>query len=109
MNEEARNPVSDPIQAALSALEGMDELFTDGIDALNEMADRLDAHSESLRGLADAVELSGHEPQAAVAASLRDNSETLGDLSGTLRRLAAANGTLRGGHRLLRQRLQELH
>ena len=96
------------IRAALSGIEGMDELFTDGIEALSQMAETLDVHRHSLAALADAVEVGGFEPQAAIAASLREEADVVGDLSTTLRELAAANGTLRGGHRLLRQRLQEL-
>ena len=100
--------MSNPIQAALAATEGMEELLTGGMEALGEMADRLDDHSESLGDLADALEIGGHESQAAVAASLRNNAEMLGELSVTLRGLADANGTLRNGHRLLRRRLREL-
>ena len=100
--------MSNPIRAALSAIEGMDELMTEGIDALSHMAEALDAHRQSLTALADALELSGHESQAAIAASLREEADQLGELSATLRQLAAANSTLRGGHRLLRQRLREL-
>lgn len=100
--------MSNPIRTILSAVEGMDELMTEGIEALSQMAEALDAHSESLGGLAEALELSEHEPQAAIAASLRQEANQLDELSTTLRQLATANGTLRDGHRLLRQRLQEL-
>lgn len=100
--------MSNPIEALLAAVEGMDELMTEGIDALNETVEALDARSDALAGLADALEISGHEPQAAIAASLRKEADELDELSATLRRLATANGTLREGHRLLRARLGEL-
>ena len=100
--------MSNPIQVALATTEGMDDLLTDGMKALRQMADALDARGEALIGLAEALELSGHQAQAAIAASIREEAEMLGELSATLRGLADANGTLRDGHRLLRRHLREL-